>query len=66
MEGGMKEKPISEMTALELADAIINANREWDELEALLEESGGASGSPFENLGEWLSALESERDRRLK
>jgi hypothetical protein len=53
-----------DLTDEELAAERARLDREWDELTAALDESGGAAGSPLEGLDERLGEIEHEIAKR--
>lgn len=60
----MKYQPASTLTDDEIISRIKYLEKKWDDLRALLEESGGSSGSPGEWIVEELGELETEQKRR--
>lgn len=54
----------SEMSDQAIAAEMTVRERQWEEMMAPLEESGGASGSPGEWLTERLDELDTEIQRR--
>lgn len=57
-------KSAAAMTDGEIAAELEALDRQWSELRAALEESGGHSGSPGEWMVERMWELEGEQNRR--
>lgn len=62
----MREKPASEMSDAELFAELNRLSKRWDKVRRLLDEAGGAGGSPGEWLSERMGEIEAEMEHREK